>query len=228
MTTQDGGRSSAPDGAEAALLQALELERRRLADALLNGTAQVLATVLVGLAAAGESDDLGEVRAALAEMRDIIRADLGRIQTLASSLQPSVLDDFGLRSALQVASQGLRGSAGPAVHIDLDHATLALPPLQRTLVFRTLEEAIRNAVQHAHARHIGVSAEETADRLCFRVEDDGEGFDVSRALAAPRPASGLQLMQAQVRALGGELEIDSRAGAGSRVVVQIPRGGADG
>ncbi len=215
------------DTAEGVLLQALEVERRRIADTLLGETAQVLATVLVGLAAVGESAELGEVQAGLAELRDMVRAGLGQVQGLAAELRPSVLDDFGLRSALQVVSQGLRGAGGPQVQIDFEHAALTLPAVQRTLVFRTLEEAIRNAVQHAQAHHVGVTAEEWPEGLCFRIVDDGAGFDVAAALAAAKPAGGLQLMQASVRALGGGLAIESQAGGGTRVLVRIPRGGAD-
>jgi signal transduction histidine kinase len=228
MAAPKSDKVSVAGTAEAVLLQALELERQRIAGVLLGDAAQIFATVLVGLAALGECEDHAELEAASQELRDMVRAGLGRIQGLAAELRPSVVDDFGLRSALQVVSQTLRGSAGPQVKIDFEHATLALPAVQRTLVFRMLEEAIRNAVQHAHADHVGVSAEETPDALRFRVEDDGSGFDVQAALAAPKSPGGLQLMQASARALGGELEIDSRSGAGARVLVTIPRGGADG
>ena len=213
---------------EAALLQALEQERRRLAETLLGETAQVLAAVLVGLATAGRNDDPAAIRAGLGDLREMVRADLTRVQALISALWPSVLDDFGLEPALRAVSRALHRPGGPQVQLNVAAAAPALPDVQRTLVFRTVEEAMRNAFRHAQAEHVEVSVVATPDGLCLRVQDDGVGFDARAALASARPASGLRLMQSQVRAVGGELRIDSSVGAGARVMVTIPRGGVDG
>lgn len=209
---------------EAMVLRALESERARLASALRSETAQVLATVLVGLAAATQSDDLAEVRAMLEDLRSAVRLDLERVQAQASQIRPSLLDDFGLAAAVRSLSENLAVKSGTSLTVAVDDEPATLEPAEEALVFRTVEEAVRNALRHSQADHIGVSLLRTAQELRFEIEDDGHGFDLAPTHDASSETFGLALMQAQARALGGSLEIVSRPGAGTRVLLRIPQG----
>jgi two-component system NarL family sensor kinase len=221
IRTTEASKSAAP---ETILLEALEKQRTEIAAALRSETTQVLATVLVGLAAAAESDDLQQTRALLGELRDGVRADLDRLRALASRIRPSVLDDFGLAAAVEGLARSLVTDDGPTIDVSLSEVDSALPSAQSTMAFRAIEEAIRNAVQHGAAKHIKVSLISMPVGLQFEVRDDGRGFDVAARKQKFIEGSGLLLMQAYARALGGSLELASREGAGTRVVLRIPRG----
>jgi len=206
------------------LLQTLERDRSAVASALRAETAQVLATLLVSLAAFDDCDDLDEVRAGLRELREAVRVDLERVQSLATRIQSSVLDDLGLAPALEAASRSLTRSTGPVIEVDHPAAGVELPAIEQTLVFRILEEAMRNAVAHAEARQIAVRLAETPTGLEFEVRDDGHGFDMNGG--STNPTSGLALMRAQARAIGGRLDVTSSRGLGTRVLLQVPQGTA--
>lgn len=212
------------DGLEPVLLEALERERARVADALRSETAQVLATVLVGLTAALESDDIAEVREIVGDVRAAVREDLQRVQDLAATIRPSVLDDFGLMAALRSFAASLDRKATASIEVTFTDTPSALAPTRQGLVFRALAEALRNAVQHAQASSIRVSVTRAASELLFEVLDDGCGFDAAGIADQPNAGLGLALMRAQARALGGSLEIDSKPGAGTRLALRLPKG----
>ena len=210
---------------EAVLLHSLERERGRVASALRSETAQVLTSVLLGLTAAGQADDLAEVRATIEDLRTAVRSDLERVQALAFAIRPSLLDDFGLAAALHALTASLGAKDGLSIEVAFVELPRALPPAEQSLVFRTLEEAVRNALRHSHASRITVSLAGTPAELEFEVRDDGSGFDGESGSGLSSGPSGLALMHAQARALGGSLEIVSKPGVGTRVLLRIPRGG---
>jgi signal transduction histidine kinase len=221
MRVLKSDRGSPGAGVDGSLLRSLEQDRAAVAEALRAETAQVLATVLIGLAAVETSDDLDEVRAGLREMREAVRLDLQRVQVLATRIQPSVLDDMGIPVALEGVARGLAQPGGPAIHVEFAANSVELPDSDRALVFRILEEAMRNAAAHAGAQQIAVTTSGTDYAMGFQVRDDGSGFDVPAAFIA---GTGLGLMRARARALGGTLDVSSRRGAGTRVLLRLPRG----
>ena len=86
------------------------------------------------------------------------------------------------------------------------------------------QEAVTNAIRHAAARRIMVSVRARNGGLEIIVEDDGKGFDVRGTLDGPATGKHLGLlgMQERARMLGGELDIASSPGRGTRVRMRIP------
>jgi len=204
----------------------LERGRSEVATALRAETAQVLATMLVALAALDDCDDLDEVRAGLRELREAVRGGLERVQSLATRIQPSLLGDLGLAPALESVARDLAAPDGPEIEVAQPSDPVDLPATERTLVFRIVEEAMRNAVRHAEARSIAVRLNRARTGLEFEVRDDGRGFDILRNAERENDASGIALMRAQARAIGGRLTVRSRGGVGTSVLLRLPRGNA--
>ena len=96
-------------------------------------------------------------------------------------------------------------------------------------VFLAAKEALNNALKHAHAKRIRVRFALTADGFEIGIEDDGRGFAGDAPPARAGAGNGLENMQARMKAVGGRFEIESRPGAGTRVIFQVPlpRGTAD-
>jgi signal transduction histidine kinase len=84
--------------------------------------------------------------------------------------------------------------------------------------YRIIQEALTNVARHAAVRHGSVTVEASDGTLQVLVEDEGAGFDVS----AVRTGAGLGGMRERVTILGGELEIVSAPGSGTRVSAQLP------
>jgi len=87
----------------------------------------------------------------------------------------------------------------------------------RTCVYRVVQEALHNIVQHAEARQVKIAVTQDADRLQLSIQDDGRGFDPKR-----ERGMGLIGMEERVGALGGSLKIESAAGHGTVLRVMLP------
>jgi signal transduction histidine kinase len=104
------------------------------------------------------------------------------------------------------------------VEVDPDTGPAVSDPHQRESIVRIVREAVTNAVRHGHARHIDIRL--SGDRPTLAVLDDGRGFDVPEARATGR--FGLISMEERAASLGASLEIESRPGGGTKVLVQWP------
>lgn len=223
-----GARSMAKDGTgiESRTLLALERERAEVARAMRACSVQVLATVLVGLTAAEHAGNLDDVRAALADLRRMVREDLARVERCASEIRPSVLDDFGLAAAVRATVASLRQPDGPAVELDWPEESPRLTAECEVLLFRIVQEALRNAVRHAAARGISVRLTRAREHLLIEVHDDGRGFRPNAGGHARLGGDGIVLMQAQAQALGCDLELRSQPDRGTTVRLRLPLQGA--
>ena len=99
-----------------------------------------------------------------------------------------------------------------------------LPKELDTTVFRVIQEAVSNALRHAHASTIRVALRDDSGALSVLVEDDGVGFDPEAVSQRVRRGEHLGMlgMTERVRSVGGTIEFDSRPGAGSRIRIRIP------
>lgn len=202
---------------------AREGEQRRLAQQLHENLAQDLAAVKFALAAltgvsSGEASELRDQIGAMSAQLDVAMATARRI---ASELQPLLLGDLGLRAALEWLVDGFhkrtRTRCTLVPRLDLDR----LDRTAATLVFRVVQEALDNVAEHSQARRARVELREAGDgaSVCLLVCDDGDGFDPADVPAA---AVGLIEVGDRLRVLGGELEIESKPGAGTTLRARLP------
>ena len=102
-----------------------------------------------------------------------------------------------------------------------------LPPLVQTTVYRVLQEALTNVAKHADARNVSVRLVRGKAEVELRVQDDGAGFDPAagaEAAAGDRGDRhlGLQVIRERAALLGGSVEVESRAGAGTTITAHFP------
>ena len=86
---------------------------------------------------------------------------------------------------------------------------------------RILQEALANVRRHSGARNVEVGLRTDDEAILIEVADDGRGFDPGSA----RAGIGLSAMRERVEGLGGEIEVRSRPGEGTKVTVRVPSGG---
>ncbi len=98
-----------------------------------------------------------------------------------------------------------------------------LSPTQRASVLRIVQEALQNVRKHAAASHIAIKLE--GDSLV--IEDNGRGFDLMRLASGKTRNFGLQFMRERAELLGGQLQIESRQGEGTRILLHLPGQPAD-
>lgn len=204
------------------ILSAQEAERVRVSRELHDDTGQALTLILVRLQLIENLTRDDEVKRELAELRELVVDTLDGVRRLAVQLGPSVLEDLGLRSGLEWLVDRVREEAGLQVELRLAAKDDHVPATTAIAVFRVAQEALTNVVRHARATRAQLHLSEEVGELVLAIADDGLGFDVAEARARPAASVGLFGMAERVALVGGTIEILSRKGAGTRVVVRVP------
>ncbi len=194
------------------LIRAEEEERARLAAEIHDGPLQSAAYLSrVGIS----SEETAEVSRSLAE----------ELRAIATALRPPVLDDLGLRYAIDWLVQSMVRQSD--ISVDYDAAGFPedarLPREVELTVYRSVQESLTNVVKHARGTRVVVTL--SLDGGCVRaqVQDNGTGFDQQRQrVAITQGCLGLVGMRERISHVGGQLRVDSRPDCGTRVEMTIP------
>jgi signal transduction histidine kinase len=199
------------------VVEAQELERRRLARELHDQTGQELTSVLLGLKAAEEANTDEERGAALAAVREQVVETLHAVRRLAVELRPKALDDFGLVAALERLRETFAEQTGMRVDLEAQFGE-RLPSDVETALYRIVQEALTNVVKHAEAGAVSIVIARRGSGVTAVIEDDGRGFTPD----GTSEGLGLVGMGERLALLGGKLKIESRPGAGATIVAEVP------
>lgn len=203
-----------------ATLEAEEAERGRIARELHDETGSALSGILLGLSGIDQAATLVEARKASIALQETARTTLEHVGRLAFDLRPSALDDFGLGPALMALGGGLEEQGGPEVRLELDLAAAErLRPRVETALFRITQEALTNVVKHADAKTVRIAFAWRERSVVLTIDDDGRGYSPEGVAG---DGFGLIGMGERVASVNGSLDIESQAGAGTRVRVEIP------
>jgi signal transduction histidine kinase len=203
----------------ARVVEAQELERKRLARELHDETAQALTSILLGLKPLEQVATSPDDRATVASVRELVVSTLQDVRRLAVELRPSALDDFGLGTAVERLADNFREQTGLDVGLDVRLRDERLPADVETALYRTVQESLANVVKHADASHVSIRVTRSDRAVAAVVQDDGRGFDQA---ATDEGALGLIGMRERVGLVGGRLRIESSAGAGTTVAAEVP------
>jgi signal transduction histidine kinase len=199
------------------VVEAQELERRRLARELHDQTGQELTSVLLGLKAVEEAREDGERAQALAAVRDQVVETLHDVRRLAVELRPKALDDFGLVPALERLRDVFAEQTGMRVDLE-SQIRERLPADVETALYRIVQEALTNIVKHARAGAVSIVLARSSRHVTAVIEDDGRGFTRDGS----GDGLGLLGMSERLALLGGKLKIESSPGAGTTIVAEVP------
>lgn len=207
------------------VIGAQEEERKRIARELHDDTGQAITSLMVGLRAASDACEPA-TRARLESLREIAAQTLDSVKRLARELRPPLLDDLGLRAALERYIAGYRANFG--LNTDLQMTGFAttnrLSPETELALYRIIQEALTNIAKHARAKNVSIVIEQKPHSVIAIIEDDGKGFDVHAVMESAQEESklGLYGMRERAELVGGRLQIESTPGKGSSVFVEIP------
>lgn len=205
---------------QAERLAALE-EREKVAADMHDGLAQSLSTLNHRLERAEELVSGGAGDRALQELeraRSIVAAGVGQVRGMIADLR-GARRAATLQDLLRKLRESDSGEEGPPPELDLEESPILLDAERATEVERILAEAVTNARKHAPGAEIRLSARRQAGEVECRVADRGPGFDRQAQGENGSLHFGLQIMEARAARIGARLEIDSRPGAGTTVVL---------
>ena len=201
------------------VVEAQELERRRLARELHDETGQALTSILLGLKSLEEKLGDADSRAAAAALRELVVETLQDVRRLAVELRPSALDDFGLVAALERLTTSFSEQTGIAIDFEASIAEERLPEEVEIALYRIVQESLTNVVKHARARHVSILLTRKDDGVKVVIEDDGLGFEVGESANG---GFGLMGMRERLALLGGRLLVESNGETGTTVAAEVP------
>ncbi len=204
------------------LVGAEERARRATAVDLHDGIGQQLVGLAMTLDAAA-SRSPPEVRLLLGEATHTLREVQLITQRVIADLSPPGLYELGLEPALKWLSIYMRGKDNLQVELQVAPDAAAYNLELRVLVFKLIRELLRNVVKHSGVKSAAVTVTQTTDELCVVVQDRGVGFEWQLSLFEPRSEGfGLWSVADRVRAVAGEMTVDTAPGRGCRVSVVFP------
>jgi two-component system sensor kinase FixL len=208
---------------EAALLDAIGHEQRRLGDDLHDGLGQELTGLSFLLAAFvnstrhGKSLEVTDLERAL----DVAQHALQSCRSIAHGLSPVNETQGGLISGLRELVARLKTGSGPTLDFTTIEATrLGLSPAASDHLFRIAQEAITNALKHAHANSIKVTLDIEPASVRLEIRDDGKGLTLPEISAT---GLGLRTMSYRASLLGAKFHITRLEHAGTCVVCECPQ-----
>jgi len=205
---------------------AQEEERRRIAQELHDDTAQDLIAIsrkvdgYMSLHPALSSAD----EAYFEDMHQQINRTLSGVRRFSQDLRPSVLDDLGLIPAIDWLVPELARHYKIKIELEIKGEPRRFPAETELVLFRIIQESLRNIGKHAMASRAWVTADFSAENTVFTIKDSGRGFHPPDRIGdlAVSGKLGLTGMQERAQLIGARLSIKSTPGEGTTVTVEIP------
>jgi len=201
------------------LLTAQEDERRRIARNLHDDLNQSLACLAMDLGRLSENSGDG-VQRELALLRDRTREAAELVRNISHELHPSILEDLGLKPALQEYCEEFQDRTGISTHIECDGDSNNLAPDVASCVYYVVAECLRNVAKHAKGSSAEVCVEISDSFLNLTVSDDGLGFSANPG----RGGIGLTAMRERLHLVKGDLTVGAAPRGGALVTAVLPLG----
>jgi len=207
---------------EAAVL----MERTRIGQEIHDGLAQAFTGILLQLGAVEEFPSCrkrgSELAVTLSRIRELARDGLAEARRSVMALRLDQTRRAGLELALRQVAERSTVPGGVTCTFEGGGITTGLKPEHEHELLRIAQEAVSNAVRHARPHTVSITMTEESGQLILAVTDDGVGMEQSPELSA-RQGFGLASMRQRASAIGGDWQIESKPGRGTRVSVRMPK-----
>ena len=212
-------------------LSALSSHLQNLAEKEKSELARTLHDELGGLLTAAKMDlswlqsriDSPTYQDRLAQLGSVLDEAMSLKRRVVEELRPSLLDHFGLATALRAYVEATCNKAGIQTNLRLPDESATIPKDMAIALFRIVQEGLTNIIRHANAKHVTLELDAGEGGYVLALSDDGQGFDPDGTQGPWR--HGIMGMQHRVRALSGHFSLQSTPGRGTTLKVTLPRSG---
>ena len=203
------------------MAQAQEDERRAISRELHDQIGQALTAIKVNLGTAEQKMPLmpPEVQERLRESKQLAEQTIQEVRDLSRLLRPTMLDDLGLVPALEWYARSSSRRYKVPVHLQIDSKLGRLPEEWETCLYRSIQEALNNALRHAEATEVSIRIEQSNGQLMLTIEDNGRGLEANSQTGG----LGLIGMIERARELGGRLVVESNGKEGTKIRITLPQ-----
>ncbi|MEE8174159.1 MAG: PAS domain-containing sensor histidine kinase, partial [Dehalococcoidia bacterium] len=207
------------------ITRAQEEERKRIARELHDETAQALATLLLDIEAITRARERlsEETLQQLEQLRDKIEPIMEGVRRFSHELRPGVLDQLGLLPALEWLAEDMIASYEIDARVEVIGTPRRLSAEEELVLFRIAQEALSNVRKHSQATEAVVRVEFCDDKIRMAITDNGQGFELPDMLSdfVAKGKLGILGMHERARLLDGSFSVQSEAGKGTTVSVEV-------
>ncbi len=203
-----------------------EKERRRISRELHDDAGQALTAMKINVEMMEKElpENIVSVRKRLADTKQLLAHTLKEIRTLAFELRPSLLDHFGVQSAIKEYSKSYSERTNIDVQVFGENIVERFSPEIDILLYRCAQEALNNVVKHSKATSVTIEIIHEARWVHMRIKDNGSGFDEKGFFEENKNGTSIGLfgMKERVTLMNGSLKIDSERGKGTELEILVP------
>ncbi len=209
------------------ILEVQEIERQRIASDMHDSVVQSLTSLVHRMELCSKIGEVDPVRGKLElrEMTKIVRDIIQEIREVIYDLRPMSMEDVGLIEAVERELLKIRNYGVINVSYKLERISENISSTISLTIFRVIRELCNNILKHAQAENLKVTMKYKNKLLKININDDGVGFDVDEVLHCNKSENygfGISMVQERVYLLGGKIEINSKPGEGTDVMMDIP------
>ncbi|HDN79397.1 MAG: sensor histidine kinase [Chloroflexi bacterium] len=204
------------------IIEAREKERRALARQMHDGPAQALTNLILQAEICEKlfSRDRAKAREELENLKRAANETFQQVRSFIFNLRPMMLDDLGLIPTLRRYAQEFENKSGIKTLFTLTGKERKLASYLEVILFRAIQELLNNVNKHANASQVQIHIDIADDRVTAIVEDNGIGFDTK--VLSPSQSPTIASIQENIQAVGGQLQVQSSLGKGTRVTIEVP------
>ncbi len=229
--SERGGSLSLAQGLGGQAVRAIEIERRRTGQDIHDGIAQYAAAAYIETQVIADMTiDDPAVNAQAERLKQVLDSLVTEAREMVGQLRPPALGPAEFTASFSNLVDGFRNRTGIPVELEVEGDFGPYTDSMRACVYRTTQEALANVERHAAATKVRIWTKAGKGAVDLIVRDNGKGFDPK--LPPPVDALhhfGLPGMRERAHYLGGRVRVESAPGAGTSVILHIPRyqGGKD-
>lgn len=196
-----------------------EEERKNIAQDLHDEIGQHLTAINIDASAILRAKDIGDAHDSAMAISAVVMQMMGIVRAMLQRLRPSILDELGLKPALNELIETWRQrNSGISVSTTISGSLDNMNETIEITAYRVIQECLTNVTKHANARLVIIKVERRNEYLNLFVQDNGHGFDLS----LNSHGFGLAGMRERVEGLGGNFHLSSDHGSGVLIKVSLP------
>ncbi len=204
--------------------EAQEEERKRLSRELHDDILQSLVVAKAQIDLVNASNLPDDAHARLAGIQEVLAASVKDVRRYCRDLRPSLLDDLGLIDAIEWLVGDLTSRTSMTVDIQVKGPWRRLNGRDELMIFRVVQEALRNVERHADATRALVGLDFGEESLAVSVADNGKGLPSAGLTGGHQSetALGLRGLSERAKLLKGSLSVKSQRGQGTQILLLVP------
>ncbi|VYU10922.1 Signal transduction histidine-protein kinase/phosphatase DegS [Clostridium tertium] len=212
---------------EIKILEAQEVERRRIAREIHDGPAQYLANAMmrIDFCKVVVQKDLEKGIKELEDLKSNVKMALKEVRGIIYDLRPLSLEERGFNDAINELINMITQENNIEIHSFIEDFPKEIDKIIQISAYRIVQEILNNIKKHSKAKTVDLKVNYIGDYICIFVKDDGIGFNVRETLASTKRKGncyGLLGIYERVKSLGGRVDIKSFEGDGVTFKIKLP------